>query len=344
MNMSNVLHRRSRPTGALRPRIPSDRSLPPSIDPPERETAPPPWPTGAKVLVAILIVAAVLGTIGTALALASSDDGATERLLEDRVAALTQERDEALASADRLDAELATLREQLQVARTGNDELTDRIADLEARIATVTQERTEAVAAADALTAEVADLEATIVDLEASIDGLETSIDGLDAGLKSANQRAAAAIAERDALAKLFPTSFDASLVDVDMVGGYDATIAQVHCTGLTTCGKAPAIGKPTISRTSQGALWLKLPGYVEGGLSRTGGALHMVAHSTTAIPQCAGVARQAEVTMTLFPGGYRINDEGVRSVTSIGGVMTVEAPAVGGCPATLAYYSVELM
>jgi hypothetical protein len=45
-------------------------------------------------------------------------------------------------------------------------------------------------------------------------------------------------------------------------------------------------------------------------------------------------VARTAEITMTLFR---------VASVVGVGGVLTVESPAVGGCPAALAFYGVDL-
>ncbi len=338
MNMTSVLHRTSRSAATRHRRHPTSSTAPPSVQP--RATAegdgPRSWPTSAKVLVAILVVAAVLGAVGVAAAVTSTDDGSTERQLQDRVASLTRERDEALDTAAKLDTELVTVRQQLQAAQVGNGELTDQVAELEARIETLTAQRAETSAAAAALTATVAELEATVADLE-------RSADVLDAALQTADRRLAAAIAERDALAELFPMKFDASLVDVDMLGDHDVALAQVHCTGVSSCGKVPAIDELRISRTPQGWLWLVIPGYVEGGLSRTGGALHMVAHSTTALPSCAGVPRQAEITMTLFPGGYQIADDGDRAVVGVGAVMTVEAPAVGECPAALAFYSVEL-
>ena len=46
---------------------------------------------------------------------------------------------------------------------------------------------------------------------------------------------------------------------------------------------------------------------------------------------------------MTLFPGSYQIDDDGDRTVATVGGVLTVEAPAIGDCPAALAFYNVVL-
>lgn len=335
MNMTNVLHRRSHATGALRPSTPD--SLPPGQHPPAAGDGPPsPWPTTAKVWVAILLVAAVLGAVGLALAAASSDDGSAERQLQDRVAELTTERNDALDAIDEIEAELATARQQLEAAQAGSDELTDRVAGLEARIAELSAQRAEALAT-------VGELEATIDELELAVADLERQADVLDAAVKTANQRVAAAAAERDALAKLFPMRFDASLVGVDMARTYGVGITQVHCAGLASCGTAPAIKELTIKGSPQGTLTVSIPQYVDGGLSRTGGALHMIAHSTTALPKCGGTARTAQVTMTLFPGSYSIADDGDRTVATVGGVMTVEAPATGDCPAALAFYNLVL-
>jgi hypothetical protein len=302
MNMTNVLHRRSKPDVAASPPQPAHISAPPARHPPGiGDDRPASSPIGVKVLVAILIVATVVGAVGITAALTSSNDGSVERQLQDRLTAITHERDDALDAVDQLDTELANLRQQLRAAQAGNADLTDRIGEL------------------------------------------ETTIDAREASLQAANQRAVAAIGERDALAKLFPIEFDASLVDVGLVGDHDVRLAQVHCTGLASCGTAPAIDELTISRTPEGWLWMAIPGFVEGGLSRAGGALHMIAHSTTAIPKCAGVARQAEITMTLFPGSFGIAADGARDVVGVGAVLTVEAPTIGACPAVLAFYSADL-
>lgn len=335
MNMTNVLHRRSHAAGALRPSIPD--SLPPSQHPPTGGDGPPAaWPTSARVWAAILFVAALLLAVGVAVAAASSDDRAVEQQLRDQVAAVTAERDDALDAVEEIDGELATVRQQLEAAQTSNDELFDRSSELEAQVETLSAERDQALATVDQLTATVDELEAAIADLE-------RQTDALDAAVQTANQRVAAAVAERDSLAKLFPITFDASLVGVDMVRTYGVGLTKVHCTGPASCDTVPAIKELTIKAAANGDLLVTIPQYVDGGLSRTGGALHMIAHSTTALPKCAGNARTAEVSMTIFPGSYRIADDGARTVVTVGGVLTVEAPAVGDCPAALAFYHMVL-
>ena len=127
------------------------------------------------------------------------------------------------------------------------------------------------------------------------------------------------------------------------MVGKYDIELSQVYCSGLSSCGKAPVLDDPTIRKTSDGFLRLDIPRFVEGGLFRADGALHMVADSTTAVPACAGTARASRVVMTILPGSYEIGHDGSGDVAALSAVVTVEAPAIGSCPATLAFYSAEL-
>ena len=291
----------------------------------------------------MLVVATVLATVGIAAAFTAGDDGAAERRLSDSVATLTLERDNALESIGRLDAELADAQEQLQAAIDSNQVLADRTADLDAQVRALTEQRAAAVVAAEVLTATIAELETTVDDLQVELGDSEARADVLEAAVQAANRRAVDAIAERDAIARRFPVSFDVSLVDAAMVGRFDADVSQVRCSGLASCGKAPAIKQLTISRTTEGWLWMKVPGLAEGGLSRAGGALQFVTTSQTAIPSCDGAQRNANVTMTLFPGSFRIADDGARSIAEVGAVITVQAPATGTCPAVLAMYSAEL-
>lgn len=274
-----------------------------------------PWPTGAKVIVAILLVATVFATVGAAVGLASGDDGSNERQLTDQVATLTAERDEALADIEALDAELAALREQLAQAEAGNDDLAEQTAALEERIAELNEQRDTAAGTVDELRAE----------------------------LTTAQQALVTAIAERDGLAALFPMKFDASLGTTATTGTYDVTLSQLYCSGFTTCGKAPSLADLTITSTADGQLRFTIPQFAEGGLFRADGVFHTVLDTTTAVPACDGVARTARVAMTIVPGSYEIGDDGVRDVTGLSAVITVEAPAVGACPAGLAFYSADL-
>jgi hypothetical protein len=314
--MTNVLHRRTK-TAAVESRLPSAPDfVPPSLYPPDRDDGPrAPWPFGAKVLIAILIIAAVLGTVGTAIGFNSDGDESAERQLQDRIDSLTADRDNALDAVGQLDAELVTLRQRLQDAQAANDGLTDRVIELEDQIESLTVVRDEALSAADGLVAELA----------------------------TVRQRVTAAVAERDVLAKLFPIEVDSSLGDVAVVGKYDIKLSQVYCSGLSSCGKANLLDDPTIRKTADGFLRLDIPRFVEGGLFKADGALHMVADSTSAVPACAGTARASRVVMTILSSGFEIGRDGSADVAGLNAVITAEAPAVGSCPAALAFYTAEL-
>lgn len=343
MNMTNVLHRRGRSQAHHSSQSSTTMlplSEPPSISP-DPSPGRAPWPNEAKVLVSILMVAAVVATIGVGIVMASGDDGATERELRASISTLMQERNAARADVLRIEAELVTARQQLESAAVSGDESAARVVELEARVATLESQLAEALADADRLAATIATLEATVADLEVSVAERDASVDMLEAAVTTANERVVAALASRDALAKLFPLKLDARLEDSAVPGRYGVTITPVHCAGLSSCPLP--IRELSIRRTSDGFLRLDASGVVEGGLSRTGGALHLVAGSTTVLPTCNGVPRAAQITMTLFPGSHEIVADGGRSVRSIAGVIDVQAPPVDGCPAVLAFSSVEL-
>ncbi|NNE11652.1 MAG: hypothetical protein HKN41_05335, partial [Ilumatobacter sp.] len=202
------------------------------------------------------------------------------------------------------------------------------------------EQRAEALADAEALTVTVASLEATIAELGDEVARLDARGDMLDAALKAANDRAADAIADREALAELFPINVDGSLGRASLVGDHDADLTLVFSAGSAI---ARAVDEVTISRNSAGHLRLNVPGLVEGGLFDADGALHLVATSTTAFPAVDGVARRAEVTITLFPDSFRITDDGKQVVSGVSGVMTLAAPATGSAPAATAFYAIEL-
>lgn len=274
------------------------------------------------MLVALLAIAAVLGAIGTAAGFDSGDDGATERELRSQVTILTTQRAEALEDIATLDSELASLRQQLIDAQDGADGLAGQVGMLEARIASLSAQRDAAQSSADALAAEL-----TLAQQE----------------LAAIQQRLTDVTADRDALARLFPMEFAPSLDAVDTAGTYDVTTKRIYCVGLTTCGSTPSMSDLTIRTTPDGYLRANIPGFVEGGLFRADGAFHLVADSRFVVPACAGVARTAVVTMTIFPGGHAIARDGTRTLTGLDAVITVEAPPVGSCPAALAFSSAEL-
>lgn len=322
MNITNVLHR-SRTGGvdvALDTRsaavAPNVYSLDRGTDGGAR------WPRGGVVLVALLAIAAVLGAVGTAAGFSAGDDGATERELRRQVTTLTTQRAEAVEDIANLDTELDSLRRQLVDAQDGVDGLAGQVGVLEARIASLSEQRDAARSSADALDAQV-----TRAQQE----------------LAATQQRLSDMTADRDAFARLFPMKFAPSLDAVDTAGTYDVAPERIYCVGLTTCGSPPTMSDLTIRSTPEGYLRADVPGFVEGGLFRADGALHLVADSSVAVPSCAGVARTAGVTMTIFPGGYEIARDGNRTISGLNAVITVEAPAVGSCPAVLAFTSAEL-
>ena len=342
MNMSSVLHRKSHSDVAERPSRRASGHPPPSIDPPgPGGDAPGPWPPGARAAVAIMTVAFVLMSIVAAIAI--STDGSSSSELDDRIATLTAERDAALADVAAADGELATVRQELAdgVAARG---------DLEQRLAAAIAERDQAAADVEATSATIVDLERTVRGLEgeaesftATIDELEGRAEMLDAALRTANGRLAAVTVERDALAGRFPIEIDATLDEGRLIGDHDVVLKQVFCAGAATCGTLPGVDELTISRTDAGNLRLAVPGIVEGGLFRADGALHLVADSSSVFPACAGAARQANVTITLFAAGYTIGSSGSVGMDGVNAIVTFEAPPVGDCPAALAFYTARL-
>lgn len=280
------------------------------------------------MLVAVLLLAAVVSTIAAAIVAGDGGDGAADRRLEERVATLTVERDDALGDVAELDAELAALRTELAAAQAGGDELSARVAELESELAAAAQERVAALATVTELTAqrdealaEVADLTGDVVDLTDEVADVRASL--------------AAAIAERDALVAATPSEFDVSLVGVDVDGSYRAKVTDVY-------GTSPKFTGLTITETTQGWLRASIPGFAEGGLSMVDGVLHMVTGSTTVLPKCDGVARSAHVAMTIYPSGYEVGTDGA-TVSGLNAVVTVDAPATGSCPAVLTYATAAL-
>lgn len=349
MNMMHVLHREARPQfydGVL----PAPDFVPPTPGEVQPGGTPPRWPAAARAVVVVLVVAVVLGAIGTVIGVASRDDGSTVRELRDDVAALTVERDRAADTVRDLDAQLVTLRQRLADAEAANDSLGRDVDALGTQIDALTDLRAEALATVDDVTAQLDEALVTIDDLTTQRDkaladtraALATA-DERAAELVTVRERVTALVAKRDALAALFPMKFDVSLGDVAVVGTYDVTTSQVFCAGLSTCGKARLLDDLKITKTSDGFLRAAIPGFVEGGLFRADGALHLVADSTTAVPACDGKARTARIVMTAFPGSYQIAEDGTRKIVGLDGVITVEADAVGTCPAVLAFYAAGL-
>jgi uncharacterized protein YoxC len=290
----------------------------------------PPWPPRAKLWVAVLLVAAVLGAVGTVIGFTSGDDTATTPTeLEATIDALTTERADLVAQTNDLQATIDTLTAE-------RDGLVAQISDLDATIETTADQR-------DGLAIELAGVEATLTNRTVQRDALVRRIAIVETDLVDQTQRTSTVVAERDALATLFPIDFDASLVGVDLVGTYDVDLTRAYCEGFATCATLPPVDEFAIRATPEGWLELVIDDFVTAGLYRVDGALYAIADSTTAVAACAGTARVARVAVTMYANGLTVADDGTTQVTDLGASLTLQAPATSTCPAGLAFYGAQV-
>lgn len=270
--------------------------------------AAPPWPSNAKKWLAALAVLALLGVAGTIIGFATGDEATDVSGYESTIATLTAERDDALAATASAEADLTAQTQRAVVAETARDDLVAQQLIDDETIATLTRNR------------------------KVLTDALATE-----------RERLAAATFERDTLAGLFPMTFDASVLDADLVGTYDVSLTKAYCAGFPNCGTLPAVDELTIRKTPEGWLRLEMDGYASAGLYRIDGGLFTVVDTTTAVPACGTTPRVARVAVSLFASGITIQDDGTRMIDDLGASMLVEAEAVTGCPAGLAFYGAEL-
>lgn len=328
MNMTNVLHRKSGTAHELS----STAAAPPRTATPSVPSSP--WPRPARALVAILLVAAVVSTIAAIVGAGGPSDSDVARL-EDRVATLTTERNDALLQAVDLDKQLTTIREELAAARAAGEEQAGRIEVLQAQLADVTEARDSAVATVADVTVERDEARAQLTALTGQVDQLTGQVADLKVDVGDLQQKLAKAIAERDAAKNVKPIKVDVSLAGVNMVGKYTVKVTD-------EVGTAPKFTQLTITTTKDGWLWMTVPGVGEGGLTMVDGSLQWLVSSTTAVPACNGVARQAQVIMTVSADGYSVSSSGVAR-TGIHGVLTVTAPASGSCGAVIAFANAQI-
>jgi cell division protein FtsB len=323
-------------------------------------------------VVAVLLVAAMLGAIGTVVGFMRDDNPTvTEQEYRTTIETLTAERSDLVARTTELQAtidsvtterdglaaqvtgfdatidSLTTERDGLAAQVTGFDAtvdtltadldgITTRVAWLDATIATRTGQR-------DELAAQVSELDATIDTLTTERDGLVADVVDLESDLAAQTQLTVTAVAERNALAKLFPITFDASLEGVDLVGTYDVELTKAYCEGFATCATLPSVDELTVRKTPQGYLELVIDDFVTAGMFRVDGALYAIADSATAVGACAGTPRVARVAATVYAHGMTVADDGTQQVADLGASLTVQAPATAGCPAGLAFYGAQV-
>lgn len=357
--------------------VESTRPLAPEHAPPER--TPPvtpqmttPWPRNAKLIIAVLAVLAVLGGLGTIIGFTTGDDQTPTRAdLEATIETLTTERDGLVAQLNDVQADLdATIAERdalvgqvADLTATNDaiiaerDDIVERLGRLDLTTSEViavrddlvgqleTLEATSAlvVAERDQLLVQLAILDAEITTLTEGRDALTERVSALEAALTAQTAVTAAAIVERDALARLFPIELDATVDVDDVVGTYDLEYTQAFCDGFATCGTVPNVDELIIRTTADGRLEMAMPDNPVAGMMMVDGVLYAVWDSVNLAPKCGSTQQLARVTLTVFPHGLTIADDGAAQVTSLGAGMTVQAVETVGCPAGLTFYAAQL-
>jgi uncharacterized coiled-coil protein SlyX len=271
------------------------------------------------VAIALLAVVAVIGIVGTVIGFARDADA---QELQRRIDTLVVGRDELAAARDGALGEIQALDAQLA-------ELRQRAEDLTRDGATQADQLTE--------------LRGVITETEQLRDTALAQVIQLEGALTEANASAERARADLAAIRNRFPVR-TGDLADADMAGSYRAQLAPAWCSTGGTCGRAPAISEMVIRRTNEGYLRLQIPGLVDAGLFRAGGALHAVADTSTTVASCDGKARTARVSVTVAPGEHTVAADGSVTVRSLSAVVTVDAPASAACSAAIAVYGGELV
>lgn len=278
-----------------------------------------PWPRSAKIVTIVLLIAAIIGAFGS---LIRANDVDQAELVTEEAALVIDERDTLLDANLALQADLVAA-DDAQTALAGD--LLERDAD----IAALTGRNVELLLATDALTIERDD---AIIQRNVLVGELAAQI-----------ARTETAIAERDALAELFPMTFDATLTGVDLVGTYDLTWDRVYCDGLTNCGTVPAAETAIITSDAAGWLTITIDGFMTGTLDRTDGSLSTVVDNTTAAPPIGNATRVSRVAITMYAHGITVDDDGTRHVDDLGAGVVVTAAPVSGFPNGVALYGLTL-
>jgi uncharacterized protein YdcH (DUF465 family) len=319
------------------------------VTPTDRAPSPhQPWPRDAKLIIAILAVAALLAVLGTFLATRGGDEGTTDQ--QDQIELLTAEQARLTSELETANARVAALTDEI-------DALDAQIADLDAQLATATTDVDELTAQRVSLTTERAELQASLAAAEAEVAALEVRLDTaadvtatlderiavLDVRVGYLIDRATAAEQERDALLALFPIEFDSSLQGVDLAGVWRLTWDDVYCTGFGTCGNLPAFDQITISQTPEGWLRASATGVFDAGLFEVEGALYANTDSVTAAPRCGVDQRIARVGLTLYASGVSVAEDGTHVIEDLGATYVVDAPATATCPNGIAVYGAQL-
>jgi outer membrane murein-binding lipoprotein Lpp len=306
------------------------RRLPPKAPPPSEMNISKPWPRNARITLIALLAVAVLGLVGSLVNWERADDTDTPTA-QARLAQITTERDDLRVERQELQADVNRLTTDLEAAQAdaaGAAIAREQLAVTATQLATLRLERA-------AVVAELADAEARIDELTGQVVDLTTTGDQLATDL-------AAARADRDALAKLFPVTVEPLLATADIAGTWDADWTRAYNQGLADI-TLPTITTMTIKEDANGWIHLTIPGVVTADLTRTDGALFTIVDTTTLVPAVNGTARTARLAITVYAAGTTVARNGTTTVTALGVSVAVSTPAVNGAPAGVALYGAEL-
>lgn len=227
---------------------------------------------------------------------------------DDDVSTAEVERDAEAARADTAEDELETVSSQLEEAEAAGEAVT-------AERDEAAVERDEALAANEALAADV--------ETEAA--------------------RADAAEAQLEEIGEQFPVTVDTSLVGLDVAGTYSVSFTEAYCDFATGCGTLPASDSATIGVTPENFLDITVDGILQAGLFAVNGGLYGITDSETAIPPCGDTPRRGRVTITIFPAGITVAEDGTRTVDLLEASITLDAPTIGECPSGLVFWGAVL-
>jgi hypothetical protein len=276
-----------------------------------------PWPTSAKVAVALLVVLALLGVAGTIFGLARASSA------EDDV--------------DALEAELAIAEDRVVALEDQLGSLGDETGTMSDRLDQLTSERDQAVAERDAAIAErdeqLAIAEAEQALLETRIEELEGQVEELEGQVATLEE----ALGEVDGQ---FPLSFDTDLGQVDLDGTYSISFTEIFCMDLADCGSPPPDDTALISSSGQS---FEIPGYLVTSLQLVDGTPAAVSNNDGVLEPCGDVERPVWMTVALFADQGEVDASGGLGIDSLGASIVIEAPAVAECEQGRVWYRAEL-
>jgi len=150
------------------------------------------------------------------------------------------------------------------------------------------------------------------------------------------------AVAQLAAMQAMFPIEVTDSLDDYDVVGGYTMSLQQAYCDGLPDCNKPEPDVHADIIQGKNG-LELQIPNVLTTGLFAVSGSLFAVTDSDQIADPCGSTARNSRVSITIFPGGQSIAEDGTQTLTGLGASLLVEVNETADCGEGVVFFAAQL-